>query len=81
MCSGKKTDTSQLPPIPGPIKSYILSEREVRRVIGNVSHATLWRMRQREGFPEPVQISAGRVGWLSTAVEEWIAAKAAARRK
>ena len=40
-----------------------------------VSTVTLWRMRQRHEFPEPVQISRGAIGWRESDVQAWLDAK------
>lgn len=37
-----------------------------------LSRATLYRLRSSGDFPEPRQLSAKRVGWLLSDVEEWI---------
>jgi prophage regulatory protein len=43
-------------------------------VIGQVklSRPTLARMERAGKFPKRVQISARRVGWISTEIEDWI---------
>lgn len=51
------------------------SEVEARTSLNRV---TLWRLRSRGEFPQPVRLSPGRVGYLASAVEEWVAARAAA---
>ena len=55
-------------------------EPEVRRRIG-VSHATLWRMRKRGEFPNPVRVGsdAGAVGYLASEVQAWLQARIARR--
>ena len=37
-----------------------------------VSRSTLYEMKARGDFPEPVQIGARAVGWRSTDVDEWL---------
>ncbi|HXG89893.1 MAG TPA: AlpA family phage regulatory protein [Vicinamibacterales bacterium] len=46
--------------------------------IVTVSEATLWRMRRRHEFPTPIQISPGRIGWLRSTVDQWLATRAPA---
>ena len=50
----------------------ILSRRQVAKLL-DVSLPTLWRMRKRGEFPQPLQISPGRVGWCARTVWEWLA--------
>jgi prophage regulatory protein len=40
-----------------------------------LSRATVYRLVQRGEFPKPYPLSAGRVGWSSREVEDWIAAR------
>jgi prophage regulatory protein len=40
------------------------------------SDTTLWRMERRGEFPRCVRISPGRVGYLESEVEAWIAKRA-----
>ena len=37
-----------------------------------VSTTTLWRLRARKEFPEPIQISPGAVGWRESDVQAWL---------
>ena len=37
------------------------------------SRTTIWRLEQEGTFPRRIQISRGRVGWLSSAIDDWIA--------
>lgn len=38
----------------------------------SLSRATRWRMRRLGTFPDPVHISAGRVGYPVKAIDDWI---------
>ena len=58
----------------------VLREREVRRRTG-LSGPTLWRARQRGEFPQPIQLSPGRKGYLRVEVERWLEQRAAARNR
>jgi prophage regulatory protein len=44
-----------------------------------VSTTTIWRMRGRHEFPEPVQISPGAIGWRESDVQAWLATRAKGR--
>jgi prophage regulatory protein len=37
-----------------------------------LSRTTVYRLVQKGDFPRPYTLSAGRVGWSSTEIEEWI---------
>ena len=58
----------------------ILSRVQVAESI-SVSVTTLWRMWNSGRFPPPIQLSAGRIGWCSTAVQRWKDEREAASRK
>jgi prophage regulatory protein len=45
----------------------------VRERAGGLHDSTLWRMEQRGEFPKRVKVSPGRVGWLESDVDAWIA--------
>ena len=53
----------------------ILSVADVCSKLG-VSRSTLFRMRRRREFPEPVRISNNRCGFLQSEVNDWLAARA-----
>ncbi|MCG8435499.1 MAG: AlpA family phage regulatory protein [Gammaproteobacteria bacterium] len=55
-----------------PIKDRILSEKEVRQIIGGVSRTTLWEMQNRGEFPVRIRISSRRVGWRESQIREWL---------
>lgn len=57
---------------PATSQHQVLSPREVRALVGGLSITTLWRMRRRGEFPEPVQLSKRRVGWRRSDVELWL---------
>jgi predicted DNA-binding transcriptional regulator AlpA len=56
----------------------ILGKPSVLARVG-FSDTTLWRQVRKGKFPRPIQLSPGRVGWLSQEVEAWLAARAAER--
>lgn len=56
----------------------ILRPRELAGHVG-LSLATLWRLRRRGDLPEPIRLSPGCVGWRSSDIEAWLAARAERR--
>lgn len=57
----------------------VLPPSTVRRLLGDISAATEWRMRQRDDFPRPVRLSPGRIGYRRCDVEAFIAARLGGR--
>ncbi len=64
----------------------ILSPRAVAKLLG-LSVVTIWRMREakplrsgqaRQKFPEPIQLSPGRIGWRRADIERWLEQRAMA---
>lgn len=53
----------------------VLSVRQVVEIT-SLSKTTIWRLGQRNLFPRPFRLSAGRVGWAERDVLAWLAAKA-----
>jgi predicted DNA-binding transcriptional regulator AlpA len=45
-----------------------------------LSLATLWRLRRRGDLPEPIRLSPGCVGWRTSDIEAWLAARAERRQ-
>lgn len=52
----------------------LIRAKELRQIL-NVSHSTLWRMRQRNELPEPIQLSKGIVAWERQVIADWLAVK------
>ena len=50
----------------------LLTERDIRARL-KVSRSTLWRMRRRGEFPEPLEISAGCKRWSEKSYTEFLA--------
>lgn len=48
----------------------LLGWAEVRTLIG-LGRTTAWRLRQAGDFPEPVQLSPGRVAWRAREIAAW----------
>jgi predicted DNA-binding transcriptional regulator AlpA len=57
----------------------ILSGRETSRITG-LSLTTIWRERRHKRFPEPVQLSTNRKGFLTSEVYRWLQARVDAAR-
>lgn len=58
-----------------PTPHDVLSPEATRAVCGGLAFSTIWRMRQRGEFPEPVQLSPNRVGWRRADIDAWLAAR------
>jgi len=56
--------------------SALLSVAEVCRIT-SLSRTTVWRMERAGDFPRRRQLSPGRVAWLESEIQQWIAARAA----
>lgn len=52
----------------------VLKPREVAEITG-LSATTIWRERQRGTFPDPIKISAGRLGWRVSDLNAWLEAR------
>jgi len=44
--------------------------------LGGISRVTIWRMRRRKEFPEPIAIGKNCVAWLQSDIDAWITARA-----
>lgn len=53
----------------------ILSPRDVVIMLG-ISEVTIWRMRKRGEFPEPLRVSPRRVGWRESDIRAWLDSRA-----
>lgn len=52
----------------------LLKRSEVVALVG-LGFTTIWRLEKRGEFPARKQLSIGRVAWLSTEIEAWIAGR------
>ncbi|MDU0353831.1 AlpA family phage regulatory protein [Paraglaciecola aquimarina] len=52
-------------------QKQILSSKELAKLLG-VSRATLWRMRQENLVPQPIQISVRLIGWERHVIDAWL---------
>ena len=64
---------------PNPSHDRILRPRELAGYVG-LSLATLWRLRRAGSLPEPIRLSTNCVGWRTSVVDAWLAARAGAGR-
>jgi prophage regulatory protein len=49
----------------------VLSIREVTDLTG-LSRVTVWRMEQKNMFPQRIALSPRRVGWREDEINEWL---------
>jgi prophage regulatory protein len=56
----------------------ILSPRAVEQTV-SLDATTIWRLRKRGDFPEPIRLSPGRVGYRRADIAAWIASRGGAR--
>jgi prophage regulatory protein len=52
-----------------------LRAKDVAQLIG-VNQSTIWRWRQQNGFPSPINLGPNTVVWSSISIESWINSKA-----
>lgn len=55
---------------PGGTGDRLLPWSKVRDIAG-ISRSTAWRLQQAGGFPAPVPVSPGRVGWWESELDAW----------
>jgi prophage regulatory protein len=46
----------------------------------DVSESSVWRIARLPGFPQPIKLSRGCTGWYEHEIDQWIDAKAKARK-
>ncbi|MDN8000949.1 helix-turn-helix transcriptional regulator [Burkholderia multivorans] len=61
-------------------KARLIRLREVRTRVG-LGASTLYRYLAAGKFPRPVEIGGGRVAWLESEIDAWIAGRAEAARR
>ena len=59
-------------------RSHTVAAKHLQLVVG-FSYVTAWRKRRQGTFPAPIRISVGRVAWLRSDLEAWLAAQAVGR--
>ena len=57
--------------VAGTKESFLKRKELVARI--SLSYPTIWRMERKGMFPARRQISPGRVGWLESEIEQWLA--------
>ena len=68
------------PITPGVPGDRLVSSREARAITG-LSATTMWRARRQDRFPEPVQISRRRKGYLASELYAWLHIRIDASRR
>ena len=58
---------------------HILRLPEVSQATG-LSRSTIYRLVQASNFPPPLKLTTRTIGWYSTDIETWIAARAASSK-
>ena len=59
------------------MKDTFLPKHEVQRITGGLSDTTIWRMRRKGLFPNPVSVSPGKKVWRESDISDWIASRIA----
>ena len=57
--------------VPSAIEPLVLNIEEVSRLVG-MHPCTIYRQIARDDFPDRIQLSANRVGWLRADIEQWL---------
>lgn len=70
--------TTTRPETPYDPKADIIRPRHIQQATG-LHKATIWRLRRKGGFPEPIRLSDQAVGWRRSDVAAWLEARAGAR--
>ena len=55
-------------------RAEIISPRHLRIVTG-LPPVTVWRLRRQGLFPQPIKLSAKRIGWKRSDIDAWIEAR------
>ena len=63
--------------VQNPTAERLIGTKEVCHRLDNISRAQLHRMRTAGQFPHPIRLSANRVAWAESVVNNWIASKIA----
>lgn len=50
----------------------VLKRSEMLKLVG-LGYTTVWRLEKAGKFPARIKLSVGRVGWLLSELQEWIA--------
>ena len=50
----------------------VLKRSEMLKLVG-LGYTTCWRLEKAGQFPARVRLSVGRVGWLLSEIQDWIA--------
>jgi prophage regulatory protein len=52
----------------------VIRPRHLKAATG-LSSTTIWRLRQRGEFPQPIRLSSGACGWFRGDLAEWLASR------
>ena len=74
-----RSSSSVLPLESSGTPSRMLRLAAVRAKTG-LSTTTIWRLRRRGEFPNPIQLSPGCVAWREADLEAWIASRESVNR-
>lgn len=56
------------------LQERLLDEDDVQEMVG-LSHATIWRLRRRKEFPQPLRIGRARIRYRESEIIDWIASR------
>jgi prophage regulatory protein len=62
------------------MKPLVVDMEQLLALLPALSKSTIEEERRQGRFPEPLQLSARKVGWLLSEVEEWIATRKRSRQ-
>ena len=76
------TATPEAAPAPAPLGNVRVTHLTVRQVCSRlqISTPTLWRMRKRKDFPQPILASQRAPRWRETDISAWESGKRPAQR-
>lgn len=52
----------------------ILRGEEVYRLVG-LHEATVWRLRRKGQFPQPIRLGGNSIGWPEQEIKDWLASR------
>jgi len=55
-------------------RSTTVAAKHLPLVVG-INYLTAWRLMQKGAFPRPIQLSPGRIAWIRTDLDRWLAEK------
>jgi len=70
----RSIDTITLAVERGKMSQAMLKRSEMLKIVG-MGYTTVWRLEKDGKFPARKRLSVGRVGWLLSEVQEWMASR------